>query len=102
MWVADMDFQTPPAVTQALTERAKHGIFGYTFTDNALQDTITNWLSYKHDWDVKSSSIVYSPGVIVTLHMAMQTFTEVGDKVLIQTPPVYPPFYDIIKNMIAN
>ncbi len=96
MWVADMDFEVPPAVKDALTERAKHGVFGYTFTDNALQDTITDWLEYKHDWKVKSTSIQYSPGVIATLYMAIQTFTDIGDKVLIQTP-VYPPFYDIVK-----
>ncbi|SHM92034.1 MalY/PatB family protein [Gracilibacillus kekensis] len=97
MWVADMDFEAPPAVTQALTERAKHGVFGYTFTDIALQDTIIDWLTYKHNWEVNRASILYSPGVIATLYMAIQTFTEVGDKVLIQTP-VYPPFYDIVKN----
>ncbi|WP_058306858.1 MalY/PatB family protein [Gracilibacillus massiliensis] len=97
MWVADMDFEAPPAVTQALTERAKHGVFGYTFTDTVLQDTITEWLAYKHNWEVNRASILYSPGVIATLYMAIQTFTEVGDKVLIQTP-VYPPFYDIVKN----
>ncbi|WP_163579403.1 MalY/PatB family protein [Gracilibacillus saliphilus] len=97
MWVADMDFEVPPAVKNALTERAQHGVFGYTYTDNALQNTITDWLEYKHDWKVKSASILYSPGVIATLYMAIQTFTDKGDKVLIQTP-VYPPFYDIVKN----
>ncbi|MFD2656022.1 MalY/PatB family protein [Gracilibacillus thailandensis] len=97
MWVADMDFEVPPAVKDALTERAQHGVFGYTYTDNALQNTITDWLEYKHDWKVKSASILYSPGVIATLYMAIQTFTDKGDKVLIQTP-VYPPFYDIVKN----
>ncbi|WP_208586399.1 MalY/PatB family protein [Gracilibacillus suaedae] len=97
MWVADMDFEVPPAVKDALTERAQHGVFGYTYTDNALQNTITDWLEYKHDWKVKSASILYSPGVIATLYMAIQTFTNKGDKVLIQTP-VYPPFYDIVKN----
>jgi cysteine-S-conjugate beta-lyase len=97
MWVADMDFEVPPAVKDALTERAQHGVFGYTYTDNALQNTITAWLEYKHDWKVKSASILYSPGVIATLYMAIQTFTDKGDKVLIQTP-VYPPFYDIVKN----
>lgn len=96
MWVADMDFEVPIAVKDALIQRAEHGIFGYTFTDNALQHTITSWLEYKHNWKVKSASILYSPGVITTLYMAIQTFTGKGDKVLIQTP-VYPPFYDIVK-----
>lgn len=97
MWVADMDFRVPDAVSAALVDRAQHGIFGYTFTDTKLNDTIVNWLHTRHNWDISSSSLLYSPGVITTLYMAIQTFTAKGDKVLIQTP-VYPPFYDIVKN----
>ncbi|UOQ48106.1 pyridoxal phosphate-dependent aminotransferase [Gracilibacillus caseinilyticus] len=97
MWVADMDFEVPEEVIKALTARAKHGVFGYTFTDHALASTITEWLNDRHDWQVKKPSILYSPGVITTLYMAIQTFTNKGDKVLIQTP-VYPPFYQIVTN----
>ncbi|WP_066192595.1 MalY/PatB family protein [Gracilibacillus timonensis] len=96
MWVADMDFEVPPAVKDALVKRAQHGVFGYTITDSALDQTVSNWLAERHDWQIKKQDIMYSPGVITTLQMAMQTFTEKGDKVLIQTP-VYPPFYDIVE-----
>lgn len=96
MWVADMDFEVPPAVKEALVKRAQHGVFGYTITDSALDQTVSNWLAKRHDWHIKKQDIMYSPGVITTLQMAMQTFTEKGDKVLIQTP-VYPPFYDIVE-----
>src|SRR5699024_2759549 len=96
MWVADMDFKVPEAVSTALVERAHHGIFGYTLTDTKFSDSVVNWLSKRHDWKVPKSNILYSPGVITTLYMAIQTFTKRKDKVLIQTP-VYPPFYDIVK-----
>lgn len=96
MWVADMDFPAPPPVTDALVERAKHGVFGYTLTDPSINKLITNWLRKRHDWQVNQSRIIYSPGVISTLHIAMQTITEPEDSILIQTP-VYPPFYDVVK-----
>ncbi|GAB2543945.1 MalY/PatB family protein [Gracilibacillus alcaliphilus] len=97
MWVADMDFEVPPAVKQALIKRAEHGVFGYTFTDPDLDQTVIDWLAYKHGWQVKKQHLLYSPGVITSLHMAIQTFTNEKDKVLIQTP-VYPPFYNIIQS----
>ncbi|KAB8131820.1 putative C-S lyase [Gracilibacillus oryzae] len=96
MWVADMDFQIPPAVSNALSERAKHGIFGYTLTDKTFSQSVVDWINYKHKWSIKSDWLLYSPGVITTLHMAIQALTEKGDKVLIQTP-VYPPFFQIVK-----
>ncbi|WP_163536590.1 MalY/PatB family protein [Gracilibacillus sp. YIM 98692] len=96
MWVADMDFQVPKAVSNALSERALHGIFGYTYTDKQLNEIVVDWVKEQHHWTLSKAWILYSPGVISTIHMAIQSFTNKGDKVLIQTP-VYPPFYDIIK-----
>ncbi|WP_138420279.1 MalY/PatB family protein [Aquibacillus sediminis] len=96
MWVADMDFEIPQPVTDALVERAQHGIFGYTFTDPSYTKSVTNWLENQHQWHVSVSSILFSPGVVTSLHMAIQAFTEPSDKVLIQTP-VYPPFYKVIE-----
>ncbi|RCW66931.1 MalY/PatB family protein [Saliterribacillus persicus] len=96
MWVADMDFQIPSAVTDALVKRAQHGVFGYTFTDKKLDDTIKSWLTRRHNWDISSAWLLYSPGVIASLHMAIQALTKEEDKVLIQTP-VYPPFYSIVE-----
>ncbi|MFS0751028.1 MalY/PatB family protein [Oceanobacillus sp. 1P07AA] len=98
MWVADMDFKAPEEVNQALIERAKHGIYGYTTIDNDVSSSIVNWLQRRHDWKIDPSWLSYSPGVVNSLHMAVQAFTEPGDKVLIQTP-VYTPFYNIIKEL---
>lgn len=96
MWVADMDFRAPDAVNDALIKRAEHGIYGYTIIDNDLKDSIVNWQTNQHDWEINSDWLSFSPGVVTSLHMAIQAFTEPNDKVLIQTP-VYPPFYNVIK-----
>lgn len=98
MWVADMDFKAPEEVNQALIERAKHGIYGYTAIDSDVSSAIVNWLERRHDWSIKPSWLSYSPGVVNSLHMAVQAFTEPGDNILIQTP-VYTPFYNLIKEL---
>ncbi|KGP72057.1 MalY/PatB family protein [Pontibacillus yanchengensis] len=96
MWVADMDFQTPKAVTDAIAERAAHGIFGYTITDEKIHQSIQNWLSTQHDWDIDTKWLSFSPGVVPSLHTMIEALTDKEDPILIQTP-VYPPFYDVIK-----
>ncbi|MFP7492170.1 PatB family C-S lyase [Terribacillus saccharophilus] len=96
MWVADMDFQSPQAVIHALKDRAEHGIYGYTITDAAISKAVSRWVEKRHGWRIKPSFLLYSPGVVTSLHMAVQTFTEPGDKVVIQTP-VYTPFYNVVK-----
>ncbi|SDJ63189.1 MalY/PatB family protein [Salimicrobium halophilum] len=97
MWVADMDFQVPEAVTKALQDRVSHGIFGYTMPDDEVKQTIVDWVSNHYDYKIEKDWIFYSPGVVPSLHMLVQALSEVGDHVLIQTP-VYPPFYSIVKN----
>ncbi|UOR11840.1 MalY/PatB family protein [Halobacillus amylolyticus] len=97
MWVADMDFKAPEAVINALTSRVEHGIFGYTMPDDALKSTIVNWLEQRHNWKTAKDWITYSPGVIPSLHMAVQSLTSKEDAILIQTP-VYPPFYSVVKD----
>ncbi|WP_404453834.1 pyridoxal phosphate-dependent aminotransferase [Virgibacillus necropolis] len=96
MWVADMDFQTPQPVIDALVERSTHGIFGYTILDNDVKYSIAEWLERRHNWSIDTEWLSFSPGVVASLHMAIQAFTEPNDKVLIQTP-VYTPFYNVIK-----
>ncbi|WP_163971539.1 MalY/PatB family protein [Oceanobacillus halotolerans] len=96
MWVADMDFKAPEEVNSALMERAKHGIYGYTAIDDDVNDAVMNWLQKRHQWEIKKEWISYSPGVITSLHMAVQALTEPGDGILIQTP-VYTPFYNVIE-----
>ncbi|WP_156288537.1 MalY/PatB family protein [Oceanobacillus salinisoli] len=96
MWVADMDFKAPKEVNEALIKRAEHGIYGYTVVDNDVKDSIVNWVKTRHGWDIKREWLSFSKGVVTSLHMAVQAFTDPKDKILIQTP-VYSPFYKVIE-----
>ena len=95
MWVADMDFMSPPAVIQALQKRAAHGIYGYTIRPQSYYDSIINWMNRRHQWEIPQDWIAHSPGVVTSLSILISTLTEPGDKVILQSP-VYPPFYDVI------
>ncbi|MDQ0298473.1 cystathionine beta-lyase [Salibacterium salarium] len=97
MWVADMDFQTPQPVLDAMQEVVNHGIFGYHRRPSSLFDATTEWLKKRFDWDVDNNQIVFTPGVVPAISHLIQTFTEEGDGVIIQ-PPVYYPFYALVQN----
>ncbi|MFD1039486.1 MalY/PatB family protein [Virgibacillus byunsanensis] len=105
MWVADMDFKAPKEVNDALVKRAEHGIFGYTVIDDDVKNPIVNWVMNRHKWHIKHDWLSFSPGVVTSLHMAIQAFTDPEDDVLIQTP-VYTPFYSVIaqhnRNVVKN
>lgn len=97
MWVADMDFEAPPEVIEAIRKRAEHGIFGYSYVPSSAGETFKDWLEKRHGWKIDTSWILYTPGVVPAISMAIQALTEPGDKVLVQ-PPVYTPFFNMIKN----
>lgn len=105
MWIADMEFETPIEVSKTIKERANHGVYGYTFRSEGYHDAIKNWVKKRHDWDIDSKWITFSPGIVPALSMCVNTFTKPGDKIITQTP-VYPPFYSVIKQngriMIEN
>jgi len=96
LWVADMDFQPPREVVEAIETRAKQGIYGYTFRTEGYYDAIIGWLSRRHGWEVRQEWLSSSPGVVPALSLAVLAFTEPGDGVILQSP-VYYPFYDVIK-----
>lgn len=95
MWVADMDFATPQAVTRALTERAKSPIYGYTHFPDSLYDSLINWLKRRHGWEIKREWIVMCPGVVPSLHAAVMAFAQPNQAVIVQ-PPVYFPFFSAV------
>lgn len=97
LWVADMDFATPPAVSHALVERATHPIYGYTIYPDSLYDSLISWLKRRHGWDIKREWIVMCPGVVPSLHAAVMSFTKPGESVIVQ-PPVYFPFFSAVTN----
>ncbi|WP_019243756.1 MULTISPECIES: MalY/PatB family protein [Bacillus] len=97
MWVADMDFASPDKVVEALTERAKYPVYGYTGATNEVYESIVNWMSSKHHWSIQKEWIAFSAGVVAGFTTAINALTEPGDKIIIQTP-VYTPFFNSIKN----
>ncbi len=97
MWVADMDFAAPPALKDALIKRAEHNAYGYTIYGDDLLNAIQNWVKNRHQTEIDTKLLSFSPGVIPGLHAIIQAFTEEGDQIVIQ-PPVYPPFFSVIKS----
>ena len=96
LWVADTDFLPPPAVLEAIRAKAEHGIFGYPSPRFLGYEALADWLAKRHRWETKTEWMVNSPGVVTALSIAVQTFTNPGDKVIIQ-PPVYPPFFSVVQ-----
>ncbi len=97
MWVADMDFETPDFILDAIKKRCEHSILGYTSRGERFYNSVANWLKKRHNWTVQPQSIAYSPGVVPGLAMAVLAFTQAGDKIIIQTP-VYHPFHSTVKD----
>ena len=91
LWVADMDFETPPFITEALRQRLAHSLFGYTITPEELWTTIQQWILDHHQWEVRREWLTYIPGIVKGIGMAINVFSKEDDKVIIQ-PPVYHPF----------
>lgn len=97
LWVADMDFSAPEAVTEALVKRASHTIYGYTDYPESLYLSMQNWFKSRHDWEIDRENIVMCPGVVPSLHATITAMTEIGDSVIIQ-PPVYHPFFSAVED----
>lgn len=97
LWVADMDFKTSSYVEDALAERARHGIFGYSESQTPYFEIVRDWMKRHHDWEVKEPWLIKTPGVVFALAMAVKAYTESGDGVLIQSP-VYYPFSEVIED----
>ncbi|REE85398.1 cystathionine beta-lyase [Paenibacillus taihuensis] len=96
MWVADMDFASPPAVTEALKQRCEHGVYGYSVRMDTYVQAIMDWLERRHQWTIKKEWLSHSSGVLPSLSLIIHAFTKPGDKVLVQSP-VYHNFYRVIK-----
>lgn len=96
LWVADMDFPAPEAVTKALEERARHPIYGYTLFPESLYQSVIDWFEHRHGWAIERDWLMMAPGVVPSLHAAALAFAGEGEGVIIQ-PPVYPPFFSAIR-----
>ena len=92
MWVADMDFAAPQPVIDALSRRVAHGAFGYTAITDADYEAVTGWVKRRHNLEIEKSDVLFSPGVVDSLRIAVAAITQPGDTAVILTP-VYGPFY---------
>ena len=101
LWVADMDFKTSSYIEDALVERAKEAIFGYSEVQTPYFHAVANWMKIHHNWEVKRTWLVKTPGVVFALAMAVKVFTDPGDSVIIQSP-VYYPFSEVITDNGRN
>lgn len=91
LWVADMDFETPSFITDALKARLEHSLFGYTMEPEDYLPSIIDWVRDHHQWDVKREWIRFIPGIVKGIGLVVNVFTQPDEKVIIQ-PPVYHPF----------
>lgn len=91
LWVADMEFETPPFITEALRRRLDHSLFGYTITPDELWQSIQSWLLDRHGWHVEQEWLTFIPGIVKGIGMVVNCMLKVGERVIIQ-PPIYHPF----------
>ena len=97
LWVADMDFKTSSYIIEVLEDTVKHGIFGYSESDEEYFNVVSSWMKRRYDWDVKENWLIKTPGIVYALAMAVRAYTEEGDAVLIQQP-VYYPFSEVVED----
>jgi cystathionine beta-lyase len=96
MWIADMDFECPPAIGEAIRRRADHNIYGYDFGGEVCDASLIGWFGRRTGWEIQREWLRYTPGVVTGLGFAIRAFTAKGDGVVIQ-PPVYHPFRQMIE-----
>lgn len=101
MWVADMDFETAPEITEALKKRVDHGIFGYTTVPDAWRDAVSSWWERRHGFKMERDWLIFCTGVVPAISSAVRKLTTVGENVLVQTP-VYNIFFNSIRNNGRN
>jgi len=91
LWVADMDFETPDFITEALKRRLDHPLYGYTMEPEDMWPTVQKWVADHHQWTIEKEWLTFIPGIVKGIGMAINALLEKDDKVIIQ-PPVYHPF----------
>lgn len=105
LWVADMDFETFPGITEALQRRVAHGIFGYTRVPETYYEAVCRWFEKRHGWHISREDIIYTSGVVPAVSAVIKALTLPGDQVIVQGP-VYNCFFSSIRNngceMVSN
>lgn len=97
LWVADMDFRTAPAVTDAVMRRAESGIFGYVSVPDSYFDALTDWFATRHCWTIDRQRVIYTSGVVPAISAIIKALVAPGGKVILQTP-AYNCFFSSVRN----
>lgn len=101
LWIADMDFECIPEIAEAICRRMQHPVFGYQLAPASYWQSIINWLRRRHGVKVSRQELTFSPGVVKSLAAAVNYYTKVGDKVIIQEP-VYHPFRTVVEGALRE
>ena len=101
LWVADMDFQTAPQITEAIIKRAQHGVFGYTLIEDEWYDAYQNWWKTRHDFEIQEEWLIFCTGVVPAISSIVRKMTTPAEKVVVLTP-VYNIFFNSIYNNGRN
>lgn len=96
LWVADMDFETPDFIQNALRKRVGHPVYGYTYHPESFYESAQGWVKRRHNWNPQTEWMSFSPGIVPGVNLSILAFTEPEDRVMIQ-PPVYFPFFQGIE-----
>ncbi len=97
LWVADMDFRTAPAITEALHRRVDHGVFGYVRVPDDYYEALTGWFCRRHNWHFNRDEVIYTSGVVPAISAVIKALCREGDGVVLQTP-VYNCFFSSVRN----
>ena len=97
LWVADMDFQSPINITNAIQDRVSHQIFGYGEYDDSYYNSVINWYQYSQTISIQKDELIFSPSVLASLSTCIESFTDKNDEIIVQSP-VYYPFYSLVKS----
>jgi cystathionine beta-lyase len=97
LWVADMDLPVAKPITDALKERVEHPFYGYSQAGKGVLNSVVKRMKRKFNWDIRPEWIVFTPGVVPALHVAVRSLTHPGDEVILQEP-TYHPFFPVVMN----
>ena len=96
-WVADMDFPVADPIQEAICERIQHPVYGYTEIASSVYEAIGAWSRRRHGWEIQPDWVSFTTGVVNALNLIVTSYTNPGDKVIVQ-PPVYAPFFNSVLN----
>ena len=96
MWVADMDFRAPKIIQEKLRGINSHGIYGYYGDHKEYNNSIKWWMKNRHNWEIDTSWIFTTHGLVNGTGLCIDAFTKPGDGIILFTP-VYYQFSNLVE-----